>query len=438
MYRNAIFMVAIAAMACGGGESLAPPNETREPSVMITSVEIDPNLNAFPGAIVMAKGEARDSKGKVSSTGITWEVDGVVVSGEVSLEKTLPPGNYTICLLFQGKKSCQSVTVSAPNPVRGQVLVATSSASAPSYNLFKVCAEWGTVKECADVGSAGTYSLVTRLTRRESLTLRVECKVSPCGFTTPEESTSTAALLGSSKNFTVLQKDWKIVTGRWAGASVPINLEKAYTKSGDSLSFFSAYRQSFWREQDLPIKLALDREGSGVPITAEDSTVMWASLNELNHELGRKYFTPANMSDLVAVRTLGQLPHVTGGIAVIVRNDSLSAAAGSTWLRGFSSNTAEEYCVGGIIQMSIHPLSTLRQGLVVKHEAVHTLGIGHTKEWYGIMSRAQNTANPLHGVATPVEVAHLQVWNAVNNLRVSQKGSEMPTLIAGERWAKSG
>ncbi len=433
-HAAAFCVAACAAMlACGGGagNTITNPPEVK-PTASIANLALEPRVEDYPNTKLRATGSVRDAQGNSVSSGFSWEVNSTLVSSNPSLETVLPPGTHRLCLVFQGVKDCRDVAVEAPKPLVGKVLIASSGgvASAPS---LRVCAQWGSLSDCTDVTSSGTYSLATKLAREATVILTAECKTVGCGFI-PSVDTVTTSSLSTGKNLVVLEKNWTIRSGRWAGTTVELSLEKAYAKAGDGLSFYFRDLQNFWRTQDLPIKVVLDRQGSGVPITAQDSVVMWSFLTEMENELGQDVFVPANIGDVQAIRIPDQLPLIFGGIGVVVRNDSLTARAASTWAHPISGQ--RDYYTGGLVQLSIHPLSSFRERLVVKHEFMHALGFGHTPNemWYpGLMTNKQNRADPLYGFLIPEEVAYQQAWYAVSELRVKERASGMPQLLSGER-----
>jgi len=442
-YAATLCVAACAAMlACGGsaGNTITNPPEAK-PTVSIANLALEARVEDYPNTLLRATGTVKDAQGNPVSSGFSWEINSTPTSSNPSLETVLPPGTHKLCLVFQGVKDCRDVVIEAPKPLTGKVLVA-SSGNVTSVPPLRVCAQWGSLTECVDVTSLGSYSLMTKLVRGTTVVLTAECKVANCGFIPSVDTVSTDSLSTSTgKNLVVLEKNWTIRSGRWAGTTVKLSLEKAYAKGGDSLSFYFRALQSFWRTQDLPIKVALDRQGSpGISITAQDSVSMWKFLDEEMAELGKQFFIPADVEELEVFRgDPGQLPAFLGGIGVVVRNDSLGALSGAHWAHPIKGPT--DYLTGCQVQLSLHPLSSFKERLVVKHEFFHCLGFGHTpkESWFpGLMTNRQNRANPLYGFLIPEEIAYQQAWYAVSELRVGQKASGMPQLLSGERMALSG
>src|SRR4029078_1725270 len=153
-------------------------------------------------------------------------------------------------------------------------------------------------------------------------------------------------------------------------------------------SFFPQVWKSsviLWADADLPVALAFNRTTGA--ITARDSVALWGVIEQMQRELGRQLFVPADYSQVVA-------PDANGFSrkAVLVSVDAT--------LSGFSGFT--NWIWDGLFNMlaakTRFRLATfLADRSLMTHELLHALGFHHTCAWgthmggYGCTSAAGAT-----------------------------------------------
>lgn len=446
--RNAVsVMAAVAVMTSCGKESGTGP--VIEPPVSYSATILSPaggatlaqSFDVFPNATVNFTGEGRDSKGGSVSTDFSWKLDGVTISSEPSFTKGVLPGNHSICLQVKSSpETCTPFTVADVKPITGRVYLAQSGPDGPITNL-RAFAHKGSVSDSIDIDPSGTFSLKTRIALLDSVNVSIRCQNSPCDWF-PSIVAVQRQDLARTQNFVVLSRQWEIKTGRWAGTSVPLSLEKGYAPSAEpSLKYFLRgqtssgwyYQVHTWPKSALPIPVAFDRTGSNLTVTAEDSIFFWKAANELNAELGVQFFKPANERDLQINRSFGGTPIYQKGIGVWFSN-TLDHAYG-----GYSGDNTRNI-IGGVVMFHLtfgSPLMSQNQHrFVVKHELIHALGFGHNphEAWVpGLMADYQYASDPLFGVAVKEDVAYQQAFYRVSELQKLWNAYGMPQIHQGER-----
>jgi hypothetical protein len=169
---------------------------------------------------------------------------------------------------------------------------------------------------------------------------------------------------------------WRIDTGTHAGQTVPIDAAAAMRRSPGGAAFWRlspdrgrAPALLGWPEPAFPLRLAFNRQRSRDPITAADSAEFWKIAEQMQHDLGGRFFAPAQTTgDGIA----------PGVVSVEIAGGS---AAGHTFVTWHESGDVYD----GVLMFQ--RASTLRSAHVVTHELLHLLGFGHSTSFRSV-SRA--------------------------------------------------
>lgn len=450
--RTVVFAVACAIVtACGGEKSavgptpvVPPKTEPRSPTVVISSVALSITKETFPEQMLHASASGKDTLGNPISSGFIWEIDGKVISSEVLLEKSLPSGTYQICLSALGVKTCSTITISPPAPIVFNAFVADPVSGPLAVNL-KACAREnvGGVADCVNLDPVAlSASLLTKYSLSQNAILTIECQ-QECDLTG-----SVAVVkkdnLSKPQNFVVLRKDWLIQSGRWAGKVVQVSPEKGYAPAMGGYFFYPRtktpsgwfYQTQTWAKASFPIKVAIDRSGSD-SVESGDSIRIWTALAELHNEFGTQLFRPAEMSELTIAGSNSFFNNTyniyKGGVGIQIKTTYTTSRGGP--------NATDGVLDGGGVFFKRSHLNSWATRENVKHEFVHTLGIGHSsgRIWQpGLMTDSSGAINsdPLRGVAIPEEVAHIQAYYAVRELELEHKAYGMGNIHQYERISK--
>ena len=207
--------------------------------------------------------------------------------------------------------------------------------------------------------------------------------------------------------FLLVPAVWTIATGSHAGARVPVNLRGATTpacRSGCS-AFYTREDTTagrppgipVWLEHSLPLRLAFSAD-DGVQIPEADSIAFMRAAEELEADLGRRWFQPARYEQIFEVG-----PEDRFG-SLVVSIDPLLRDAG----RGNWAAQGGEIVAGVVYFQSTRVIRDPVYSGIVSHELMHALGFGHTCSWRSVMTNELCTR--LHASApTPADVAHAQL-----------------------------
>lgn len=188
---------------------------------------------------------------------------------------------------------------------------------------------------------------------------------------------------------------WRIETGTYEGRDVAIDATRALTRTSIGAPFWRLVPASGrrlqhvlgWREADLPLRIAFNRDRSRDRIAAQDSAEFWAIARQMQRDLGATVFAPSEM------RRDGDQNSI---VNVEIRDPGGAGNTFVTW------NEAGDAYTG---VMTFNQASTLRRGSIVTHELLHLIGFGHSESWPTISTPVDGNAARL----TPEDVAYAQV-----------------------------
>lgn len=216
---------------------------------------------------------------------------------------------------------------------------------------------------------------------------------------------------------------WTIAAGRYAGRQVEVRLERAFSGAcAGCTGFFrrmtatDALGRTWlqgWPAERFPLRVAFDREWSGVAVTARDSAAFWRETDELEETFGADVFRPANFLDAV--------PRESGGPddVILVWFDPDMRGIGGIGT-AVSDGHDIEY---GDLRLNRGALreSAANPGLV-PHELMHTLGFGHTCAWRSVAADVRRCAHLRAPTATEEDVAYVQLAAEIRALVRERRG----------------
>jgi len=204
---------------------------------------------------------------------------------------------------------------------------------------------------------------------------------------------------------------WAVRGGSYAGQQVDIGMNTAFLASpgtawnrfiGDGANY-PRWPSGYMHWRALPVPVSFARDSSTGPISAADSTNIWATLESMNTTLGITTFVPA---DYLGYRARLAEIH-------IVRDTTLTAGGGTgpTW-RARDNATGLEIISNSRVSYGNRPDT----GYVIGHEAFHALGFGHACYWPSLMANCPFGTGPGGAGTTSLtssDVAYFQVVYAI-------------------------
>lgn len=269
----------------------------------------------------------------------------------------------------------------------------------------RVVGEW--FEDAVPVDSAGGFSLpLPRVSRGDSVDLVVEAGE---GY---HRALARVAVedAGAEHGFVLVPRGWTVPSGAYAGARVEIDLRAAFTPVCRGCSGFyrrgSPHSLRTWPGRAFPLRVAFDREWSGARITARDSAAFWRVVEEMEEVFGSDLFRPAPIGETF---TGEESPE---DVILVVVDPSLRSAG-----LGMVSSLGSDITFGEVYLKWPGLISDPREGEVVLHELVHTLGLGHTCSWRSIMAVPSRCPGLRASTPTPEDVAHAQLLQRVRELQ---------------------
>jgi hypothetical protein len=231
-----------------------------------------------------------------------------------------------------------------------------------------------------------------------------ELRATPLGVTTHHAARIRVTVPRALQRMRIalVPTTWRIDTGTYAGQSVPIDAAAAMRRSPGGAAFWRLPPDRGrtpallgWPESAFPLRVAFNRGRSHDPISASDSAEFWEIAEQLQRDLGGRFFVPAQM-------TGDSIP--TGVVTVEVAGGSMEGHTFVTWNEG-----GDIY--DGVLMFQ--RASTLRGAHVVTHELLHLLGFGHATSF-----RSVSRAGAFFELRlTPEDVAYAQVAMRLRRLQ---------------------
>ncbi|MEP6622660.1 MAG: Ig-like domain-containing protein [bacterium] len=290
-------------------------------------------------------------------------------------------GAVVITVVADGIAATSQLQVMDPRVVAGQVI--TSDDGAPS-NLFIAARIAATGQRfTAPIDAAtGVYSLV----------------LPNFGNTGPSLEFFTDAVAGTIRRYhpsyrvyapgdapsgaKLLLVAHSVVpdSGTYAGRTLPVDLNAAFTPvcttAGDAncQSYWPAYWVGgikMWPDRARPVPLAIDRTTMAA-VAGTDSIGLWATIRNMEADLGRSLFAPANFKPYTSTG-------YTAGMVLVSIDPTVAPFSGYTnW--GWDAN-------GEVTQARVRFAASryFSSGGITSHELNHSLGLHHTCVWATIM-----------------------------------------------------
>jgi len=318
--------------------------------------------------------------------------------------------------------------------LRGRVLPA-DGADARGVRVF---ARAGTFADSAEVDSLGRFSLPLPEKLADSVELAVDAGDPAARAFHPARVRIGRDQVAKEQEVVLLPLRWTIRSGRYAGEVVEVSPERAFRTACERCSAF--YRRvasradsgrtlvQSWPEERFPLRVAFDREWSGVNVTRRDSLVFWSEARELEEVFGAGMFRPTTYGETLPV---GE--EESHDVVLVWFDPEMHGASG---LGSAISMGAEiEF---GDVRLGRQALSAdaSMRGLVA-HELMHTLGFGHTCAWRSVLADVRRCPELRADTATPEDVAYAQMAARVRALqREGRRRWAIEAALAGAEWER--
>jgi hypothetical protein len=208
-----------------------------------------------------------------------------------------------------------------------------------------------------------------------------------------------------SLRIALVPRVWRIDAGTYAGRSIAIDADAAMRRAPGEAAFWRLVPNSGrgartllgWAPDRLPLHLAFDRRASSERISEVDSAAFWAVARQMERDLGRSLFAPAEPSDSTRVEVS----------PVEIRSQSAEGHTFVTW--GDAGDAIDG-------TMRFRSEATLRDPGVVTHELLHLIGFGHTLAWPSV-------ARPVGGAESGLTMADVAYVQLALRLREFQRAT---------------
>ena len=319
--------------------------------------------------------------------------------------------------------------------VRGRVLPADGS----DARGVRVFARAGAFADSAEVDSFGRFSLPLPEPLADSVELAVDAADPAARAFHPARVRLGRADAAKEQEVVLLPLRWTIRAGRYAGEAVEVSPERAFRTACERCSAF--YRRAAaradpvrtlvqsWPEERFPLRVAFDREWSGVNVTRRDSLVFWSEARELEEAFGTGMFRPVAYWETLPVGD--QEAH---DVVLVWFDPEMHGASGL----GSAISVGEEIEYGDV-RLGRQALSAgaSMRGLVA-HELMHTLGFGHTCAWRSVLADVRRCPELRADTATPEDVAYVQMAARVRALqREGRRRWALEAALAGAAWDRA-
>lgn len=216
----------------------------------------------------------------------------------------------------------------------------------------------------------------------------------------------------------LVPRSWTIRAGKHAGTTVPISLERAFAPAcfGCSSYFRAGVRDPTsgrlaptptWPGGVFPIRVAFTSDMPFQRVPPRDSASFWRIVEEMEGEFGRDLLRPAGYRETLP--TEREAPEDV----ILVESDPRLRRVG--W--GSTISQTGDIIYGAIRVRNPSVFSERDGARLVKHEAMHALGLGHTCAWRSVMAQIPECANRSADAPTVEDIAYFEVLTYARELQ---------------------
>jgi hypothetical protein len=416
--------------------------------VLITSVAFSaPNATAFVGDTFTLSAAAKDNRGTPMTDAVPLTVKTTTVASALANGKVAALKNGQSYVIATAGTFKDSTLLDVYNKLHGTVHTYDGSAL-PSMRAYSTNgAITDSVNVNADgTYSLGVHSHFTTGFNTEILIDAVDKSnrkffpsLTPISITCKGDFTCIGSYLDSAQNVILVPRQYTVPRGRFAGQTLTVDLDAGFDEATtvqpsflfatgmDNTSYpvngvptdrktFNT-SEKFWVSDSFPIAVAMHRGQSDQPFTnaVTDSTNLWIALNEVQTALGYSIWYPVNDNPAWSIPYTGFAdPRVPNKTYLLVINDTLGPANVSgggaaaplldnlgtrsptilglvdfqvTGWRGTKVDHWEDAVEMPQIQsVFVRYESIMSNPMVMTHETMHTMSVGHGCHWLSTQS----------------------------------------------------
>jgi len=360
--------------------------DATSPSVPVGAVTVSVRDSVLVmGDRTQATATVRDTEGNpLDITRVNWKssLPAVATVSDKGIVSTLSPGTAIISGSRGGVTGAATVSV-LPNYAVGQVVVAGDR---PASGTGVTLRTLGTPHRSysGTVDAADSFRILLPV-QPDPLRLTADAATGARIFH-PVRSEISAAEASQPLRPLLIPHEETLTAGSYAPAAIPLSLNDAFTSvcadksDAQCNSFYPnawlglSTGPALWPEPEFPLPVAFNRPGSTDSISVDDSIAVWLSLRQLEADVGRTMFRPAELNSLPPPSN-GFTPH-----AILISVDS--TLSGSWGYANWASDAA-----GNLVTAKVRIID--REALhfpnLLAHELLHTLGFHHTCAWASVM-----------------------------------------------------
>jgi hypothetical protein len=318
-----------------------------------------------------------------------------------------------------------------PGVLRGRVIAAGEGTA----GVLRVFVRGSRGADSAMVDGAGRFSVaLPPLRARDTVEVVVDAADPEVRRFHPARVVLGAAEVGREHELVLVPLVWTVRGGRYAGSRVEVRVSRAFAQPCGRCASFYRWSPPYpgpgraevqgWPRERFPLRVAFNREWSGVEVTARDSGVFWREAAEVEAAFGDGMFRPARYAE-----TLPRDDDEAGDVIVVWFDPELRGSG------GFGTAVA----IGDDIEFGD---LRLRRGVLdpgsppglVPHELMHTLGYGHTCAFRSVLADVSRCPELRAAVPTPEDVAYVQLADQVRALQhAGRERWAFAAALAGER-----
>jgi len=337
------------------------------------------------GLKTQATAAVSDTAGNtLNSERVNWKssLPAVATVSDKGVVTAVSPGTATVTGSRGGVTGAATVSV-LPNYVEGQVVVAGSLPAAGTSVTLRTRATPHR-NYSGTVDAADSFRILMPL-QADPLRLTTDVAAGRRIFH-PVRRVISAVEATRPVRPLLIPHEETLTAGSYAPATILLSLNDAFTRvcpatrNAQCNSFYPnswlsmTTGPALWPEPEFPLPVAFNRQASTDSISVDDSIAVWVSLRQLEGDVGRTLFRPANLNDLPPPSN-GFTPH-----AILISVDStLSGYWGYAY---WASDAAGNLVTAKVL---IIDREALHLSDLLAHELLHALGFHHTCAWPSVM-----------------------------------------------------